>query len=92
MILAKYLSADPDKPLFDIIRTAYCRAITRACEKAGIERWTPHWLRHTFCTRIREQYGIEAAQALAGHSTSEMTDHYSSKMDKLASQTAAAVG
>ena len=71
LILAKYLSADPDKPLFDIIRTAYCRAITRACEKAGIERWTPHWLRHTFCTRIREQYGIEAAQALAGHSTSE---------------------
>ena len=92
LILAKYLSADPDQPLFGITRTAYCRAITRACEQAGIERWTPHWMRHTFCTRIREQYGIEAAQALAGHSTSEMTDHYSSKMDKLASQTAAAVG
>ena len=92
LILTKYLSADPDTPLFGITRTAYCRAITRVCEQAGIERWTPHWMRHTFCTRIREQYGIEAAQALAGHSTSEMTDHYSSKMDKLASQTAAAVG
>lgn len=92
LILTKYLSADPDIPLFDIIRTAYCRAITRACEKAGIERWTPHWLRHTFCTRIREQHGIEAAQALAGHTTSEMTDHYSNRMDKLASKTAAAVG
>ena len=92
LILTKYLSADQDKPLFEMTRTAYCRAITRACETAGIERWTPHWLRHTFCTRVREQYGIEAAQALAGHTTSEMTDHYSSKMDKLARLTAAAVG
>ena len=92
LILAKYLSADPDKRLFAITRTAYCRAITRACETANIERWTPHWLRHTFCSRTREQFGIEAAQAVAGHSTSEMTLHYSSKMDKLASQTAAAVG
>ena len=92
LILTKYLSADPDARLFGIIRTAYCRAITRACEAAGIERWTPHWLRHTFCTRVREEYGIEATQALAGHTTSEMTDHYSSRMNKLAAQTAAAVG
>ena len=92
LLLTKYLSADQDKPLFGIIRTAYCRAITRACEKAKIDRWTPHWLRHTFCTRVRELHGIEAAQALAGHTTSEMTDHYSSKMDKLARETAAAVG
>jgi len=92
LILTQYMSADPDKTLFDIIRTAYCRAITRACEKAEIERWTPHWLRHTFCTRIREAHGIEAAQALAGHSTSEMTNHYSSRMDSLAAQTAGMVG
>ena len=92
LILEKYLSVDPNKPLFSITRTAYCRAITRACEKAGIDRWTPHWLRHTYCTRVREQCGIEAVQAVAGHSTSEMTDHYSSKMDKLAAQTAAMVG
>ena len=92
LILAKYLSADPDKPLFDITRTAYCRAITRACEKADIDRWSPHWLRHTFCTRIREAHGIEAAQALAGHSTAEMTNHYSSRMESLAVQTAGKVG
>lgn len=92
LILTGYLSAAPEKPLFSITRTAYCRAITRACEKAGIERWTPRWMRHTFCTRIREQHGIEAAQALAGHMTTEMTDHYSSQMHKLASQTARACG
>jgi integrase len=92
LILKKYLSPDQNKTLFNIIRTAYCRAITRVCEKEGIERWTPHWLRHTYCTRIREQFGIEAAQAVAGHSAAEMTDHYSSKMDKLAAQTVAAAG
>lgn len=92
LILTKYLSADPDQPLFDMDRTSYCRAVTRACEKAGIERWTPHWLRHTFCTRIREEHGVEAAQALAGHTTTEMTDRYSTRMDKLAAQTAAAAG
>ena len=92
LILTKYLSADPAQPLFGITRTAYCRAITRVCDKIGIERWTPHWMRHTFCTRVREQHGIEAAQAMAGHTTSEMTDRYSNRMDKLASQTAAAVG
>ena len=92
MILNKYVSADRDRRLFNITRTAYCRAITRVCESIKIDRWTPHWLRHTFCTRIRERFGIEAAQAMAGHTTSEMTDHYSSKMDSLARRTAAAIG
>lgn len=92
LILTKYLGDDADEPIFKMTRTGYCRSITRACEAAGIDRWTPHWLRHTFCTRVREQHGIEAAQSMAGHTTSEISDHYSSKMDKLATKTAAAVG
>ena len=92
LILSKYLLADPDKTLFKITRTAYCRSITRACDKAGIDRWTPHWMRHTAATRVREQRGIESTQALLGHSAIDMTEHYSSKMDKLATSTAAACG
>ncbi len=92
LILTKYLSADPAAPLFRITRTAYCRAITRVCDKAGIERWTPHWMRHTSVTRIREQHGIEVAQAIAGHATTAMTDHYSAKMDKLGIEAARACG
>ena len=38
LILRKYLSADPAEPLFPITRHAYCRAVTRGCEKAGIAR------------------------------------------------------
>lgn len=122
LILAKYLLADPDKQLFKITRTAYCRAITRACELAygmpdelrsiskdlsTAERdefrrqaakwraehcWSPHWLRHTAATRVREQLGIENVQSLLGHSDAEMSRHYSAKMDKLAASTAAACG
>ncbi len=122
LVLAKYLSADPDKPLLKMTVTAYCRAITRGCELAfgmpdklrkipkvlpTAERderrrlaaewraehcWSPHWLRHTAATRIREQLGIENVQSLLGHSTAEMSRHYSSKMDSLATSTAAACG
>ena len=92
LILAKYLSADPDKPLFKMTVCAYCRAITRVCDKFEISHWSPHWLRHSCATRIREQLGIENVQSLLGHSTAEMSRHYSAKMDSLAAATAAAVG
>ena len=39
---------------------SYRRAITRACEKAGIPSWTPHRLRHNAATHIRKEYGLEA--------------------------------
>ena len=38
-ILTRYLSADPNKKLFKMTGAAYRRAITRACERLGIERW-----------------------------------------------------
>lgn len=76
LILAKHLSADPDAPLFGIIRTAYCRAITRACEKAEIPRWVPHQLRHTAADAIRQQFGLEHTQAVLGHAKANMSEHY----------------
>ena len=92
LILTKYLQADQAKRLFKMRREGYCRAITRACELAEIERWTPHWLRHTYATRTREQLGIEAVQSVVGHATTEMTKHYSSQMEGLAMKTAQQVG
>jgi len=58
----------------------------------GEHCWSPHWLRHTAATHIREERGIECTQALLGHSAIDMTEHYSAKMDKLAAATAAACG
>ena len=76
LILAKYLSADPEQPLFKILRTAYCRSITRACEKAGIARWVPHQLRHTAADTVRQQFGLEHTQSVLGHSKASMSEHY----------------
>jgi integrase len=57
-----------------------CRqAIQRACDRAGIPRWHPHSLRHTAGTQIRGQYGLEASQAVLGHSELRTTQIYSEK-------------
>jgi integrase len=59
----------------------YRQAIHRACNRAGIERWSPNRLRHTALTDIRRKYGAEAARAVAGHTTVKMTDNYTSEQD-----------
>ena len=92
LILAKYLSADPDERIFKITRTAYCRAITRACEKAGIDRWVPHQLRHTNADNVREQFGLEHTQAVLGHSKANMTEHYAKASNLKAAEVARKVG
>ncbi|CAN5528513.1 site-specific integrase [soil metagenome] len=69
------------------------RAIDRACKAAGVPRFSPHRLRHMAGLRIRNEFGLEHARALLGHSVASMTEHYSRLADaKLASEVAAAAG
>jgi len=72
---------------------AYRRAIERACDRAfpppeGLtgkarrqwqhdHRWTPHRLRHTAGTLVREQFGLDCAQAILGHRNVRVTEVYS---------------
>ena len=37
-------------------------------------RWHPHQLRHNAATRIRREFGLEAAQLVLGHSSAVVTD------------------
>jgi integrase len=55
---------------------SYRRAIARACEKASVPAWKPHQLRHTAATRLRKQFGIEAARVILGHRSSAVTEIY----------------
>ena len=55
---------------------SYRRAVARACEKAGVVRWSPNQLRHSAATRIRKELGIESAQAVLGHRNLETTQVY----------------
>ncbi len=57
----------------------YRRAIHRACDRAGIERWSPNRLRHTAATEIRSKFGLEAAGAVLGHSNLATTQIYAER-------------
>lgn len=53
--------------------TSYARAITRACELAGVAHWHPHQLRHAFVTRAEREVGLYEAQVAAGHASANVT-------------------
>jgi integrase len=55
---------------------SYARSIKNACEANGIECWAPNRLRHSAATKIRKQFGVEAAQVTLGHSELGVTQVY----------------
>jgi integrase len=50
--------------------------IDRGAAKAGVEHWTAGQIRHTRLQEARDNGGIEAAQAVGGHSNINQTEHY----------------
>jgi len=60
-------------------RASYLNAIGRACERGGIAPWTPNQLRHNAATEIRAKFGLEAAQAILGHSRADVTQVYAER-------------
>jgi integrase len=72
--------------------TNYGQAIRRACETAAIPCWGPNRLRHTRLTEVRHTAGLDAAQAVGGHSKVETTQIYAEKNQELARRVALATG
>lgn len=60
-------------------KDSYRRAIQRACELAGVEKWHPNQLRHSAGTEIRKRYGLEAAQVILGHANADVTQVYAER-------------
>ncbi|MFV2069345.1 MAG: tyrosine-type recombinase/integrase [Pirellulales bacterium] len=58
---------------------SYRRAIHRACDKAGVEHWSPNRLRHSAGTEIRKRYGLEGAQVILGHASADITQIYAER-------------
>jgi integrase len=74
--------ANPRKTAGDHYDAAsYRRAISAAAKRAGVPHWFPYQLRHLAGTMIRDVLGVEAAQAMLGHSRASMTEHYA-KLDE----------
>jgi integrase len=71
---------------------SYRRAIERACKKADISVWTPNRLRHNAGTRLRREFGLEAAQVVLGHQSAAVTELYAERDHARAAEIMARVG
>jgi integrase len=60
------------------------QAVYYACNKFDLPRWHPNQLRHTAATALREQFGLDAAQAVLGHTRVETTQIYAERMSGIA--------
>lgn len=70
----------------------YRAAIARACKRAGISSWSPHRLRHTSATMVRERFGLEATQVYLGHSSLAAAQVYAEANEDLAYNIAKEIG
>jgi integrase len=73
-------------------RDSYRRAITRACEKAAIDVWSPNQLRHLRATEIRSEFGLESTQTVLGHSRADTTELYAERNFALAENAMSRLG
>jgi integrase len=71
---------------------SYRRAITRACDKAKVDAWSPNRLRHSAATEVRKRFGLEAAQVYLGHSQAKVTEVYAERDIAKAIEVAREVG
>ncbi len=56
---------------------SYYHAVRAACCKAEVPVWHPNQLRHNAATELREEFGIDVARVILGHSTPAVIVLYS---------------
>jgi integrase len=77
----------------DTYRKAVHRAVTKANKGgANLPMWNPNQLRHSYATRVRERFGIEAASDGLGHTNVEMTTVYAERSMQRMMDVAKAIG
>ncbi|MFO0871495.1 MAG: site-specific integrase [Pirellulales bacterium] len=65
---------------------------TAAAEWRAAHVWSPNQLRHSAATKIRAEFGLEAAQATLGHSTADTTLIYAERSEGVALAVAEKMG
>jgi integrase len=70
----------------------YRNAVRRAARRANVPHWSPHLMRHSRGTIVRDRHGIEAAQAALGHVRLDATQIYAQKRLALAKMVAETMG
>ncbi|MGC8560909.1 MAG: tyrosine-type recombinase/integrase [Phycisphaerae bacterium] len=67
-------------------------AVDELPESERVPHWHPHQLRHAAATRIRKQYGLDAARAVLGHKSLAITEVYAEQDATKAEEVAKSVG
>jgi integrase len=80
------------KPRAMYDKNSYKQAIERGCLRAGVPVFRPNMIRHAYATKVRHQYGLEAAQVLLGHSKADVTQVYAERNLTLAVEVAKKIG
>ncbi len=77
-VLAPYLvGVAADAKVYPVARYYYSWCVKRACDRAGVEPWTPHQLRHAHATHIaRETGSAQAAADAIGDTVQVASKHY----------------
>jgi integrase len=73
------------------------RARAKEAAKLGtkpvvVPHFHPNQIRHSYATKVRRQFGLEAAQVLLGHSQADVTQVYAERDETLAVNVAAKIG
>jgi integrase len=71
---------------------SYHRAVQRGCRKANITPWHPNQLRHNAATRLRREFGLDAARAVLGHTSPAVTEVYAELDEAKAAEVMGRVG
>lgn len=87
-----YLFPSPRNPGEPYNRDAMNVAITRACKRIGVEKWSALQIRHSVATRIRRDYGIDAARTVLGHQSVDVTGIYAERDQTEAARIARRIG
>lgn len=59
----------------------YYQAIQDACERGGVQRWSPYQIRHSVKRRIVRLAGSDAARAVLRQKTLDATEQYAAQQD-----------
>jgi integrase len=73
-------------------RNGLQQVLRRAVSRAGVESWSLAQLRHSAATRITNRFDLETTRQLLGHTTVEMSRHYSGESDSAAREAAKMLG
>jgi integrase len=91
-IEAKRKLAPRRRPKDRFTTQSYSRCIEKACEKAKVPYWTPNQIRHSALTDIRDKFGLDVAQVIAGHRHAKTTEIYAAASDDAARKAIQAIG